>query len=88
MEKFVDISGADLNIGDKVAVQYQQLFRIGQITGFKNKKVIVAFDFTTGINEEITSPEHLDYVNLYPWRLAKVANQEIGLRDYYKFIQK
>lgn len=88
MEKFVDISGAELKVGDKVAVQYQQLFRIGQITDFKKKKVVVAFDFTTGFNGEMTPPEHLDYANLNPWKLAKVANQEVGLRDYYKFIQK
>ena len=88
MEKFVDISGAELKIGDKVAVQYQQLFRIGQITDFKKKKVVVAFDFTSGVNGEVTPSEQLDYANLNPWKLAKVTNQEIGLRDYYQYIKK
>lgn len=80
MEKFVDISGAELNVGDKVAVQYQQLFRIGVITGFTKKKVIVGFDFTTESHD-------LEYTKLSPWRLAKVVKQDIGLTDYYKYIQ-
>jgi len=50
MKNFVDISGTPLNIGDKVAAQYQQLFRIGIITGFTNKKVVVGFDFSSGLN--------------------------------------
>lgn len=30
----VDISGTTLRVGDKVAVQYSQLFRVGKIVGF------------------------------------------------------
>lgn len=80
MEKFVDISGTELNVGDKVATQYQQLFRIGIITGFTNKKVIVGFDFTA-------ESQYLEHTKLNPWRLAKVINQDISLTDYYKYIQ-
>lgn len=75
-----DISGVELNIGDKVATQYQQLFRIGEIVGFTAKKVIVVFDFRA-INPS------LEEAKLNPWRLAKVANQQIGLRDYFQYIQ-
>lgn len=75
-----DISGVELNIGDKVATQYQQLFRIGEIVGFTAKKVIVVFDFGD-INPS------LEEAKLSPWRLAKVSNQQIGLRDYFQYIQ-
>jgi hypothetical protein len=80
--KFVDVSGAELNIGDKVAVQYQQLFRIGEIKGFTNKKVIVTFDFSCEANGTC-----LEDARLYSWKLAKVANQNIGLQDYYQYIK-
>ncbi|MBR2246035.1 MAG: hypothetical protein IJ880_03230 [Bacilli bacterium] len=75
-----DISGVELNIGDKIATQYQQLFRIGEIVGFTAKKVIVVFDFGA------IKPS-LEEAKLNPWRLAKVANQQIGLRDYFQYIQ-
>lgn len=75
-----DVSGVELNIGDKVATQYQQLFRIGKIVGFTAKKVIVVFDFGA-INSS------LEEAKLNPWKLAKVANQQIGLRDYFQYIQ-
>lgn len=81
MSDFVDISGTPLNVGDKVAVQYQQLFRIGEIVGFTNKKVIVGFAFSEG-------PAPLDQARLDPWRLAKIVNQNVGLRDYFNLIKK
>lgn len=79
MEKFVDISGTELKVGDKVAVQYQQLFRIGQIIGFTKKKIIVTFDFG-GMGES------LENAKLDSWRMAKVVNQNVGLKDYYQYI--
>lgn len=79
---FKDISGVPLNIGDKVVVQYKQLFRIGIITGFTDKKIIVGFNFS------VLNPEELEYVKLNPWKVAKVINQNIGLQDYYKYIKK
>jgi hypothetical protein len=82
MRTFVDISGTQLNIGDKVAVQYQQLFRIGVISGFTAKKVIVDFDFSaTGSQTVLIS------TRVYPWKIAKVVNQNIGLQDYYRYIE-
>ena len=80
---FVDISGTPLNIGDKVATQYQQLFRIGVITGFTNKKVVVRFDLSSGLNPTTS----LDTAKLSSWKLAKVVNQDIGLRDYFQYIE-
>ena len=82
MQKIVDISGTVLEIGDKVAVQYKQLFRIGEITGFTDKKVVVGFDLSA------TGNPPLETVKLNPWKLAKVCNQNIGLRDYYDYIMK
>ena len=79
MSSFVDISGTPLDVGDKVAVQYKQLFRIGEIQGFTASKVIVVFDFGA------IGPE-LETAKLNPWRLAKVCNQNIGLQDYYSHI--
>ena len=69
----VDISGTFLKIGDKVAVQYKQLFRIGEIIGFTDKKVIVGFDFSATGNKDIP----LETTKLNPWKLAKVCNQDI-----------
>lgn len=83
MKAFVDISGTPLNTGDKVAVQYQQLFRIGVITGFTDKKVVVGFDFSSGLIPNTP----LDTAKLSPWKLAKVVNQNIGLRDYFQYIE-
>lgn len=83
MKSFVDISGTPLNIGDKVAVQYQQLFRIGLIISFTDKKVVVGFDFSSGLIPNTP----LDIAKLSPWKLAKVVNQNIGLRDYFQYIE-
>lgn len=82
----VDISGCELKVGDKVAAQYQQLFRIGVVLGFTKKKVVVGFDFTSGFNREPTEDD-LEHAKLCPWKLAKVVNQEVGLRDYFNYIE-
>ena len=82
----VDISGCELKIGDKVAAQYQKLFRIGVVIGFTKKKVIVGFDFTSSLNGE-PKEEDLEQAKLSPWKLAKVVNQKVGLRDYYNYIK-
>ena len=79
----VDISGTHLNIGDKVAVQYQQLFRIGVIKGFTKRKVLVGFDFHADPHPD----NDLEIAALNPWKLAKVANQDVGLQDYYQYIK-
>jgi hypothetical protein len=79
----VDISGTTLRVGDKVAVQYSQLFRIGKIVGFTPKKVLVGFDFT-----ETHTDEDLEVARFSPWKLAKIINQDVGLQDYYQYIQK
>lgn len=82
----VDITGTTLSIGDKVAAQYQQLFRIGQVIGFTSKKVKVAFDFSAYGDPSLSSTS-VDIATLNPWRIAKVANQNIGLQDYYQYIK-
>ena len=82
----VDVCSCELKVGDKVATQFQQLFRIGVILGFTKKKVIVGFDFTSGFNGE-PKEEDLDQAKLCPWKLAKVVNQEVGLRDYFNYIE-
>ncbi len=82
MSKFVDISGTPLNVGDKIATQYQQLFRVGVITGFTNKKVIVGFDFSGGSDET-----QLELTKISPWKLAKIVNQNVELMDYFQYIQ-
>ena len=84
---FKDISGVPLNIGDKVAVQYKQLFRIGQVMGFTTKKVKVGFDFSASGDSSLCSTS-AEIAILCPWKLAKVINQNIGLQDYYKYIKK
>ena len=80
MDNFIDVSGAPLTIGDKVATQYQQLFRIGRIEGFTKKKVIVAFDFSAQGNE---SPTSMERAKIAPWKIAKVANQDCTLQTYF-----
>ena len=79
----VDISGTTLRVGDKVATQYSQLFRVGRIVGFTPKKVLVGFDFT-----ETHTDEDLEVARFSPWKLAKIINQDVGLQDYYQYIQK
>ena len=81
MDDFVDVSGALLSIGDKVATQYEQLFRIGIIQGFTKQKVIVGFDYSE------TGQTPLQLAKLNPWKLAKVVNQQCGLRDYFNYIK-
>ena len=78
----VDISGTTLRVGDKVAVQYSQLFRVGRVVGFTSKKVLVGFDFT-----ETHTDEDLEVARFSPWKLAKIINQDVGLQDYYQYIQ-
>ncbi len=78
----VDISGTTLRVGDKVAVRYSQLFRIGKIVGFTPKKVLVGFAFS----EEVYTDEDLEVARFSPWKLAKVINQSVGLQDYYQYI--
>lgn len=81
MEDFIDVSGAPLAKGDKVAVQYQQAFRIGRIVGFRKKKVVVEFDFSANGNE---NPNSMERAQLCPWKMAKVANQNCSLHEYFK----
>lgn len=80
MDNFIDVSGAPLVIGDKVATQYQQLFRIGRIEGFTKQKVIVVFDFSAQGTETPTSMER---AKIAPWKIAKVANQDCTLQTYF-----
>lgn len=61
MDNFVDVSGALLSIGDKVATQYEQLFRI---QGFTKQKVIVGFDYSE------TGQTPLQLAKLNPWKLT------------------
>ena len=81
--QFVDISGTSLNTGDMVAVHYEQAFRIGRIDGFTKKQVIVTFDF--GATMLGYAPSY-QQARLYPYKLAKVVNQNIGLQDYYQYL--
>ena len=81
-----DVSGAQLAIGDKVAVQYKQLFRIGQVIGFTTKKAKVAFDFSASGDPSLCNIS-TEVATLSPWKLAKVVNQNVGLQDYYKYIK-
>lgn len=84
-KEFVDVSGTPLTVGDKVAVNYQQLFRIGIILRFTPKRVVVGFDFTAKGNGLETG--RLDEGTFSPWKLAKVVNQNVGLIDYYDLIK-
>ena len=76
MDDFVDVSGAPLSIGDKIATH-----RIGIIQGFTKQKVIVGFDYSE------TGQTPLQLAKLNPWKLAKVVNQQCGLRDYFNYIK-
>ena len=84
-EEIVDVSGTPLKIGDKVAVNYQQLFRIGIILKLTPKRVVVGFDFTAQGNALET--DRLEEARFSPWKLAKVVNQNVGLRDYFDHIK-
>lgn len=85
---FVDVCGAELQIGDKVATNYAQLFRIGVVVGFTAKKVIVRFDFgcETGVINpyEEAGPSQED-AKLCAWKIAKCFNQDCDIDDYYKY---
>ena len=76
-------------IAENKDLPQEQRIRIGNQKGDKfitKKKVIVGFDFTSGFNGE-PKEEDLDQAKLCPWKLAKIVNQEVGLRDYFNYIE-
>lgn len=76
-----DLSNTKLEVGDKVVAYYEQLLRIGRVDGFTKKQVKVTFDFgAVGVC--------LQTANLPYKKMAKVENQNIGLKDYYDNIKR
>ena len=85
---FVDVCGAELQIGDKVATNYAQLFRIGVVVGFTAKKVIVRFDFgcDPGVIDPYSEPTtSQEDAKIFAWKIAKCFNQNCEVDDYYKY---
>lgn len=76
IDKFVDLSGAELKLGDFVAFYHSRYkTRVGKVCGFTSKQVRIQFHMMeTYIDEEhfYTFSE----VNIYPWRCVRVYTQE------------
>ena len=79
-DKFVNLSGVELKLGDKVGVYYAQEYRIGVVSGFTKKSVIVDFDFGF-------MSEQIDHVRLNHGKLAKIYNQDCNVKETWKNIR-
>ena len=76
----LDINFTELKVGDKVGVYYAQNYRIGVVSGFTKKSVIVDFDF--GVMSE-----QIDHVRLDHRKLAKIYNQDCNVKETWKNVK-
>lgn len=76
----LDINFTELKVGDKVGVYYSQEYRIGVVSGFTKKSVIVDFDF--GVMSE-----QIDHVRLDHSKLAKIYNQDCNVKETWKNVK-
>jgi hypothetical protein len=76
----LDINFTELKVGDKVGVYYSQKYRIGVVSGFTKKSVIVGFDF--GVMSK-----QIDHVRLDHSKLAKICNQDCNVKEVWKNVK-
>ena len=76
----LDINFTELKVGDKVGVYYSQEYRIGVVSGFTKKSVIVDFDF--GVMSE-----QIDHVRLNRSKLCKIYNQDCNVKETWKNVK-
>jgi len=73
IDKFVDLSGVELKLGDIVAFYHSRYkTRVGKVCGFTSKQVRIQFYMM----ETYIDEDHYYEVKVYPWCCVKVYMQE------------